>query len=219
MAHSLVKSIYLIRHAESVKNIGERFGDPKAQFSLTDEGIRQAENLAKLLSMELEDYDPENIVIVSNQESRANQTARVLYEKLHLQLLVLDELNPIDSGYLSGMSELDAWNLYPEIMRKKEKYRKGLLDGYQLMYPGGESVVHFQGRVMKAFFSVISEQAQDVFLFVGHQSTITAILSFYMNQSKRNKFYHYVKLDLCGISRLNVENAEAGRIEYINRNI
>jgi broad specificity phosphatase PhoE len=217
MAYSATKEIFLIRHAESIKNLLECFSDPQAQFSITAKGIKQTEKLTAALSHELKDYNQERVLIVSNQESRANQTARILQEGLRLTLIVSKELNPIDSGLLSGVNESDAWSLYPDIMKKKEAYRKGHLDGYELIYPNGESVAHFQERVMKSFFSIIKNQAHNVFLFIGHQSTITATLSFFMNQVERKRFYHFIKLDLCSISKINVGRDKTGQIEYINR--
>jgi broad specificity phosphatase PhoE len=217
MKNGETKEVFLIRHAESIKNLANCFGDPQAQFSLTAKGIEQTKQLAVVLGNVLNDYNKERTLIVSNQESRADQTAHSLKSQLNLPLITSAELNPIDSGDLSGISESEARCLYPEIMQKKEAYRKGIVDGYELRYPGGESVDHFQERIINAFFSVINNRVYDIFLYIGHQSTITAILSFFMNQAARNRFYHYIKLDLCGISKINVCVDGTGHIEYINK--
>ncbi len=217
MQQSASKVVFLIRHAESMKNLSDRFGDPRQHFMLTDAGINETDELGKQLFSEFLPGVKDRVLIVCNREARAHHTAEILSKQLNLPLIAVNGLDPIDSGLLSGVTESDARDLYPEIMKKKESYRTGELDGYELEYPGGDRVADFQGRVMKSFFSVVSQEAFEIFWIVGHQSTITAILSFFANQNEQKKFYHYFKLDFCGISKLSLDGSGLGRIDFINR--
>src|SRR5207247_989064 len=113
---------------------------------------------------------------------------------------------PIDSGSLSGLTESEAAQIYPEVMEKKERYRNGRLNGFDLEYPGGERVKDFQERVMSTLFDVICQRAYDQYCVVGHQSTITAILSFFKSENNNNPFYYYFKLDFCSISTIKVSD-------------
>src|SRR6185503_11472620 len=149
------KPIFLIRHAESMKNVADRFGDPQTRFSLTAKGKNRTAELVKWLTLELGSL--KDVLIVSNQEPRAHQTATILRGYFGAPLVIIDGLNPIDSGLLSGLTEDDARRMFPEIMEKKESYRNGILDGYDLVYPGGESVADFQRRVIHAFIGVLRE--------------------------------------------------------------
>ena len=47
MQQSASKVVFLIRHAESMKNLSDRFGDPRQHFMLTDAGINETDELGK----------------------------------------------------------------------------------------------------------------------------------------------------------------------------
>ena len=212
-----MRRIFLIRHAESTKNIHEQFSDPSIQFHLTEQGKQQALEVAQILSKSLQGYDQKEIVVVTNQEKRTLQSAQIISGELKVTLVITKELMPMDSGHLRGMSEASAKIEYPELMDKMEMYKRGLLDGYDIAYPGGDNVEEFQNRVIKEFFSILKQHQQEVIVMIAHRSTITAILSFYKSQLERKRFYYRFKLDLSGISEIEVSDENLTLIKYVNR--
>jgi acetyltransferase-like isoleucine patch superfamily enzyme/broad specificity phosphatase PhoE len=209
--------LLLIRHGESEKNLTDSFGDRHAGSGLTDNGLRESKHLASLLSAELASFRRSELLLLSSPEPRASRSAEIIGQTLGIDLIVDESLNPIDSGDLSGLTEVEARRAHPDLMHKKDLYRAGRLNGFDLSYPHGEAVAAFQNRVVTGFLDIIRGHDAHVTIVVGHQSTITALLSHYRSQTEGGAFYYYYSLAPCSITALDLDAEGSGRIVDINR--
>src|ERR1017187_1954986 len=198
--------LLLIRHGESEKNLTDSFGDRHAGSGLTDNGLRESKHLASLLSAELASFRRSELLLLSSPEPRASRSAEIIGQTLGIDLIVDESLNPIDSGDLSGLTEVEARRAHPDLMHKKDLYRAGRLNGFDLSYPHGEAVAAFQNRVVTGFLDIIRGHDAHVTIVVGHQSTITALLSHYRSQTEGGAFYYYYSLAPCSITALDLRS-------------
>jgi broad specificity phosphatase PhoE len=194
--------LLLVRHGESTKNISDSFGGRNCDFEITTAGIEQIRRTSDWIRHLMNRKHLGYGVILSSPERRAERSAAILSSLPHFRLVFDERLSSIDSGSLSGMTEIAARKAFPEVMYAKDRYRLGILNGYNVTYPNGESVVEFQQRVVSALADILHEVKSPLVVFVGHQSTITAVLSWMTPQKKSSRWYHYFVLDCGGISEV-----------------
>ena len=206
------KHVLFARHAESYKNVDNLFGDKRINQKLTEKGLSDSVMLANRIAS-LICFEHQAFNIISSPDLRSLMTTRIIANKNNCRYRTVKSLLPINAGYLSGISEEDAIVMYPELMLKKDKFKKGLISGYEISYPGGESVISFQNRVIFDFKKIL-DLPESLLIIVTHQSVITAILS-YLKSMNSNADYYYYKIDLCSISSAYVDNAFA-TISYVN---
>ncbi len=97
-----------LRHGESTGNAENRH-QGQADFPLTDEGIKQSEELAEVWADQKLEFD----LAISSPLSRAKQTAEILSTSINLNL----EFDPIwmerDNGKLAGLLHEQALQVLP----------------------------------------------------------------------------------------------------------
>lgn len=209
----MARRIILIRHSESTKNTQDVFGDENAVFELTEQGKVDSMKLAKRIS-EISNDSKKKIMLFTSPDIRSLRTTEIISKELGCAFKVKDTLLPIKAGKLSGISEYEAYNLYPKLMKQKQSFRAGNLNGYEIAYPDGENVAEFQSRVLKDFENIISLSNELLFL-ITHQSVITAILSSCKAKMNNAKYYYYFKIKLCSFSQITISNSNCC-IDYVN---
>ncbi len=211
----MIKEVILIRHSESLKNIRDLFGDEKTSFNITKKGKIDSIALAGKIQHFLGKNNTNHLTLLTSPDLRSFETTKIVSETLGCEFNVIDTLLPIKAGELSGISENEAKILYPELMKRKQLFRDGILNGYEISYPGGEDVRQFQERIMVDFFRIINLQ-KSLFCIISHQSVITAILSFFNAKINNIHYYYYYKLDLCGLSKITI-NDDYCQINFVNQ--
>lgn len=101
--------IFFLRHGESVGN-AEGYFQGQKDFPLNEVGLAQVHALASRWDEEKQRFD----LVISSPLSRAQQTARLIADKLGVPL----ELDPIwmerDNGLLAGLKFDEARRLHPQ---------------------------------------------------------------------------------------------------------
>jgi broad specificity phosphatase PhoE len=200
--------LYLLRHGESVKNLDQRFGRAADDAPLTEAGRAEIVLAAHRLQL----YGRH--AVACGLSTRALQSGAVVAGVHACELIGHRNLEPIDPGDVAGLPEDSARHRFPDLMRLKELYRAGAVSGYEICYPGGEDVLAFQQRVVARV--ALMEQRFDELVLLGHQSTITALLSAARaNESGRN-WYYYFELDLGRVSVIDLSGDGTWKVRLIN---
>ncbi len=146
--------IYFVRHGESEANVLNEFSNRGLKHGLTKKGKTQTVTLAqKLINFKI-DY------IYSSPLLRAQQTAKILSDKLKIPVKVVDELREHDCG-LEGKSDKASWNRYAKLMDNWM-----LHNNYSDSIETGESYTDLKDRFIP-FINKILTLNQNV-VMVGH---------------------------------------------------
>jgi broad specificity phosphatase PhoE/predicted kinase len=178
----VVKSLFLIRHTESMFNIEDRIGgDP----DLTPRGRAQAEALGRFFQKKRISY------IFTSEKKRTIQTAEPIRELQHdCTIVQLKEFNEINAGICEDMT-------YDEIQRfKPDIHSARKANKYNYAYPGGEGYASMKERIKigikKAFFL---NQRPDNIMIIGHRAVNRMILSHFLYRREDDVPYIYVPQD------------------------
>lgn len=178
--------IYLVRHgADDNSKRGGWSNQP-----LTDEGLKQSEELAR----KLKDCNCNADIIYSSDLLRAKQTAEILAKNLNLKIEYISDFREVNNGDLAGMDNAIAGELYPNLYWRKLEWGQH--------YPNGESPKAFYERVKTAWEKLISSNLKSVIL-VTHGGVINVIMHLvngveYSNKSSAYKIgtSDYIKIEV-----------------------
>lgn len=150
--------ITLIRHGESVANVGNFISDdPGKPIGLTDKGQAQAEALALRLRDEV------FTLAYASEFPRAQQTANILLRQHSCTLLVDARLNERKSG----MDGLPVEHFNDQVMR----------DPLHFKTAQGESFLEQMERVRSFLDELAARHPQEKILAVSHENPIIAALA------------------------------------------
>lgn len=127
----MVGLLYVVRHGQSVVNVERRISGRRLLGDLTDLGREQAARAGEWLA------DKGITRLLHSPFHRAEQTARIISDRLSLPLEVEDGLREMDAGDLDGRTDGEAWEYFESIYAR---WKRAELDA---RYPGGES--HLEG--------------------------------------------------------------------------
>lgn len=178
---------YLIRHGQDDESVRGGW----SSHSLTEEGRRQAEQLAE---------SPLDVMnIYSSDLPRAMETAELLAETLKLPVIPLPAFREANNGKLAGMKHEMAEQLYPGLYWNT-------LD-WEQVFPGGESPKDFYERISAAWsdFTMKMEQSGESSALVTHGGVIQVILSLIHGVPYTNR-KPYRKVKAAEIIVLKLEN-------------
>lgn len=168
---------YLIRHGQDDDTVRGGWSDS----SLTDEGRRQANELAKFLKIH-KDYKIKKLY--TSDLVRSLETAAPIAEVLGIPAIQMSEFRDVNNGDLAGMDNKKALQLYPSLFWNTLEWKQ--------KYPNGESPYDFYIRVFeawKAFETQIIESQESIAL-VTHAGVITVILDIIQGKQYSNKEQH-----------------------------
>ncbi len=120
--------IFLVRHGATILSMEDRFAGA-TDVELSDEGIRQAKNLALRLA------DDQISVIYSSPMKRTLQTASIIGQPHGLKPLIREGLREIDHGHWETMLRSEVEANFPE------EYAAWEEDPFTFSPQGGESGV------------------------------------------------------------------------------
>jgi broad specificity phosphatase PhoE len=155
------------RHGESIANTRKVISNRDEADGLTNLGIQQAEELAVRLSTE-------NIIrLYTSPILRAQQTSRILVEKLSLPLVVEDALREPDYGSLEGRGDQEAWTTLAELFKD---WMQG--KNREVALGGGESFDDILKRFMPFMHGLIqaSQGREGSMLLVSHGGVLFTML-------------------------------------------
>lgn len=145
--------IALIRHGETDWNLEGRI-QGSTDIPLNKTGIRQAEACRE--HFEGADWD----VLISSTMIRAKKTAEIINQALNLDLVEMEEFKERSFGDAEGLTHEE----------RNQQFSTG-------EYPGQESKIALQTRVMAGIASINEQFPNKRVLLVAHGAVIHAILS------------------------------------------
>jgi alpha-ribazole phosphatase len=156
--------LLLIRHGEpEAEARGRCYGT--LDVGLSDEGLRQADRLARALAQN------GLAAIYTSPRRRALQTASALGRVHGLAPVVDERLCEIDFGDFEGRT-------YDEIEREHpELFRRWMETPTEIEFPNGESYERFKARALLALASILDNHRRDTVAVVSHGGIARAILA------------------------------------------
>ena len=146
--------IYLVRHGLD----DERYIGGYSNISLIKEGIEQIKNTR--------DYIINNQLninkIYSSDVKRAQETTKIINEKLNKPVTYLSELREQDKGLLTGMDKKVAYDIYPNFKN---------VTNPKTRYPSGESLEDLYNRI----YIFLEKLPKEDLLLVTHRGVINMI--------------------------------------------
>lgn len=159
--------LILVRHGESEAN-RQGHWQGHADGNLTPLGHLQAEEVAERLAA----WDPPVQHLYSSPLRRAVQTAQPIAQRLGLDLVIHPDLREIDVGQVSGLSNEEFAQRFPEV------YTRWLnKDDLDFTWPGGEQRRAFFQRVSRVVREVLSRHPGETVVLVTHAGTIRAAVA------------------------------------------
>lgn len=157
--------LYLLRHGESVANVGRVFAARKVDPPLSDMGIWQVKMQAESLK------SIEFSAMYASPLLRARQTAEIVSQHSGLEPILSNALQEVDVGILDGEDQNDPqnWSAYEDVVRK---WGRGLT---HVGFPGGESLNDIRDR-FRGFLNGLEGEQQKPVLIVGHCLLFMAVI-------------------------------------------
>ena len=144
-------TLYLVRHGETVDNVNQIM-QGQTQGQLTDNGIRQAEEVRD--QMALEDFS----AIIASDLKRSVDTAQIIAEPHHLEVIQMPLLRERDWGGFTGRFIPDLkGEVWPDDIETLENLlsRAGEFIAYvRKTYPGKKVLAVGHGILNKAIQAV-----------------------------------------------------------------
>jgi probable phosphoglycerate mutase len=158
---------FFVRHGESTANTQKILSNREDSPGLTEMGIQQAKSLAERLSTEKFEC------LYSSPILRAQQTSRIIAERLNLPVIIEDALRENDCGSLEGRGDEEAWAIMIELF---QAWMQGMRR-YEKM-AGGESFDDITRRFMPFMHDLMKELQgrQGSILLVSHGGLLYTML-------------------------------------------
>ena len=164
--------IYAARHGQTDMNLRNEVSGV-TDVELTELGKEQARILADKL---LGKADKISLIIASPMK-RAQQTAHIVAEALHVPVVTDERLREQDYGIFEGQS----------------RFSEGFLSNkrqFAVSYPGGESMFRIAQRVYNFLDDAIAEYAPQNFLIVAHGGILRVVRTYFMDMTNDEYFYY-----------------------------
>ena len=211
--------LILVRHCETQKNEKDKFDvlyDTNENFS--EFGCQQLK-ITEIYMKKL--IGNANSIIISGHRKRVTDTSEHLSRKLSVKHFIKDNLIPIYSGNLAGMTNDEALIKYPELMFKRKMFSENKLDGYEIQFPNGDNVKNYEKNIEKTIFGILRElRDYEKIIFVTHRSTILALLNifnkFFGLQEKNTYKYYQTLIGCIDVINFNTEDFKSGVINRKN---
>jgi broad specificity phosphatase PhoE len=194
--------IILVRHGATDWNLQGRC-QGSTDRDLSDAGVRQAEQIAALLSGEKIN------AIYSSHLRRAHQTATFISRPHNLPVLIEEDIRELDHGELEGLT-------FNEI---KEKYSEFLLrwrsEPAEICVPGGERLDDVAVRAWNALSQIVDRHSgAERILVVSHNFPILGIVCRLTDTHLND--YRSFHLDPCSITRLAHDPGRGWSVTHVN---
>lgn len=167
--------IYLIRHGKIQVEDDQRRYIGQLDLPLTEEGIRQAQNLQKRLARV--DFE----TVYCSDLSRSRQTAEIIVGSKNTPIISRKEIREIDLGEWEGLSFADVARRFPNEFKSR-----GADIGYYRT-PGGESFADCSKRVVIALHEIMQNSRGNI-LIAGHAGVNRLLLCHILGMPLTNLF-------------------------------
>ena len=186
--------IVLVRHGATDWNLQGRC-QGSTDRDLSDVGIRQADQIAELLS------EQEINAIYSSSLRRAQQTAERISQPHKLPVLIEQDVRELDHGELEGLTFNEIKANYGDFL---VRWRS---EPAEICVPGGERLADVAERAWNGLNQIVQRHADaERILVVSHNFPILGIVCR-VSGTHLNE-YRTFHLDPCGITRLKYDGGD-----------
>jgi broad specificity phosphatase PhoE len=180
--------VVLVRHGATDWNLQGRC-QGSTDRDLSDVGVRQAEQIAELLSEE------KFHAVYSSHLRRARQTAERISQPHNLPVLIEEEIRELDHGALEGLTFTEIKANYAEFL---VRWRS---EPAEICVPGGERLADVAERAWNGLNQIVQRHVDaERILVVSHNFPILGIVCR-VSGTHLNE-YRTFHVDPCGITRL-----------------
>jgi len=179
--------LILARHGETAWNI-EKIYRGRADVSLDEMGIKQAELLGKYLS----NWGLE--AIHSSPLRRALDTANIVARYQKINVHITEDLIDFDYGEWQSLPEQEVKRLYPTLHHEWHN------NPHKVKMPGGESLEDVRRRALKVVRDVLARYQGSVIL-VSHRVVNKVLICSLLGLG--NPYFWNIKQDVGGITVFN----------------
>jgi len=199
----LIVQIVLVRHGATDWNLQGRC-QGSTDRDLSDVGIRQAEQIAELLS------EQEINAIYSSSLRRAQQTAERISQPHKLPVLIEQDVRELDHGELEGLTFNEIKANYGDFL---VRWRS---EPAEICVPGGERLADVAERAWNGLNQIVQRHTDaERILVVSHNFPILGIVCR-VSGTHLNE-YRTFHLDPCGITRLKYNGGDWDLTEVNSR--
>ena len=139
-------TLYVVRHGENPANLNREFSYRLIDYSLTEKGVRQAEETAAFFR------DRAIAAIYSSPLKRAREMAQIIAAPLALPVTIVEEFRENNVGDLEREPPTEAaWALHDSIIAEWVAGR------HDAIFPGGEDFHTLLRRVRAGLRSVLAD--------------------------------------------------------------
>ena len=140
--YSFKSTIYLIRHAESLKNIMDVHGG--GGMALTETGRKQADYIARRLASY--GINKTNSIIFFPNSIQTKETADIIREQLDIPFFEIKNFKTLNMGVANGLSNQELRQRFPDVYKILDDWRCKRIDISKLNVDQMESPQHFYSR-------------------------------------------------------------------------
>jgi probable phosphoglycerate mutase len=192
--------IILARHGETEWNVKDIFRG-LADIALSNNGLKQAEKLARYLSSRKIE------AVYSSPLQRARQTAELIARHHRLDVLVTPGLIDVNYGEWQGLLATQVQEKYPEL------YTLWSNQPQRVRIPGGDRLSQVRRRSRAVVAEVINKYSGTVVL-VSHRAVNQVLICALLGVSTSH--FWNVKLDVAGTTTFTYENDRFVLVEHNN---
>ena len=159
--------LVLVRHAPTAET-GKTLYGRSPGHPLSEEGVNMAAEVAERLGR------VKMAAVYSSPLARATQTAAPIADRQRKEVIVQDALLEVDYGDWTGRSLKSLYRL--------KAWRTVLSHPSQVRFPGGESLLEAQTRVVNACGELARRHRRQIVVAVTHADVIKVAVSHYLGQ-------------------------------------
>lgn len=165
--------LILIRHGQTKKNISGKLHQAGDLEVLNKKGREQIKKLA----LKLKTMNPQ--IIYSSTEKRAQESAKILSQKLNVPLKVIVGMQERNWGDFAGKTWLEIKAVLDQMTLEQR---------YVYTPPNGESWKEFEYRLVNSIKKTLKENHDKVVVVVSHGGAIRALMPYLLNVPKEESF-------------------------------
>ncbi|MBW6440447.1 class I tRNA ligase family protein [Patescibacteria group bacterium] len=179
-----ITKFIFVRHGESESNLNNTKVSQINDYPLTNKGIEQSKNIAKILSDEKID------IIISSPILRTKQTADIINEVLNIERIEDDRIKEYEYGSWNGHSSEELFCEKNEIYQNYKKM-EGPEEKWHFKFGGdGESRLEVEKRVRIFMEEINKKYAGQNILVVSHGGVNAMLVKIFENLSIKETYKH-----------------------------
>lgn len=156
--------LLLVRHGKTKLHQTDRFWG-STDVPLSDEGIRQVEQISERLARE------KISAVYTSTLSRARLTGEIIAARHQLTVSTIEELCECNFGFIEGLT-------FKEIRRKYPDLAEELNTGRAVAFPGGENIADLDSRVRQFLTQLEDIKPKETIVIAAHGGPLRLLICY-----------------------------------------